>query len=349
MRTLFSLLVIITVSGCGQKTPDSQFFQTLSEKLITPSYRLLTQQSQTFYTATTQCQSTLNHSNSSAIHSEWRNTMAAWQTVEWVRFGPMAELSQQWQLQFWPDKKNIIGRKMKALLNKEALSIEDVKQAGVIAQGLPAIEYVLFDDRAAHIASIQQRCKLLVLVAEQLKANTLMLYNSWIDYSAKQINTLNATQHNKTMTILVINSLVQQLDRMVNQKIASPLNLGDNNKRINAYFLESWRSDHSFNNLKHNISAIDTLFNAGGLIEYLQGHDQQPLIDNISAKLLSIKTIISSDLPLASLDLIDNPKVSQSAILPLYTELDELRNLIKGDLVNALNIRISFNASDGDS
>ncbi|OBX36593.1 imelysin [Halomonas elongata] len=50
------------------------------------------------------------------LSQDWMDAYQAWQAVRFVDFGPIEQQSRAWQLQFWPDRKNLVGRKMQAWL-----------------------------------------------------------------------------------------------------------------------------------------------------------------------------------------------------------------------------------------
>ncbi len=81
------------------------------------------------------------------LTQDWLEAYQAWQAVRFVDFGPIEQQSRAWQLQFWPDRKNLVGRKMQAwLAADQPPSAEQIADGSVAAQGFPALEYLLFDD-----------------------------------------------------------------------------------------------------------------------------------------------------------------------------------------------------------
>lgn len=84
------------------------------------------------------------------LEDDWLEAYQAWQGVRFVDFGPIEQQSRAWQLQFWPDNKNLVGRKVQAWLNTDAPStIEAIAADSVAVQGFPALEYLLFDEHMA--------------------------------------------------------------------------------------------------------------------------------------------------------------------------------------------------------
>jgi predicted lipoprotein len=299
-----------------------------------------------------QCTTTQAEQTLEDLREYWQQTMNAWQMVQWIKFGPITEHSREWHIQFWPDTKNIIGRKVNTLLKNPNLSSVDLDRAGIIAQGLPALEYSLFDKKVEQITSKEQQCLLSLLIAEKMLLLTQSIYSDWLTYSSQQRRELHAIKdeaNKKRVTTLVINSLVQQLDVIVDKKIAKPFALGDSQARNNPYFLESWRSQHSYENIKTNISAIKNVFEQGGLKYYLLSSQKIQLADAIQEKMNTIEATIQNTDAFYFSTVVVDANIEKLKVEPLYQQLIELRHLVKIDLTKALNIRLGFNSSDGDS
>ena len=99
-----------------------------------------------------------------------------------LAFGPLAEGNRAWQIQFWPDKKNLVARQVEALLNsKPGLTAADLDNASVVVQGLTAYEYLLFDP-ALDLNNSEQKaryCPLLVAIGEHQQSLAADILASW--------------------------------------------------------------------------------------------------------------------------------------------------------------------------
>ena len=47
------------------------------------------------------------------LENDWLSAYQAWQAVRFIQFGPVEQNSRGWQLQFWPDRKNLVGSKVR--------------------------------------------------------------------------------------------------------------------------------------------------------------------------------------------------------------------------------------------
>jgi predicted lipoprotein len=115
MKVISLSLLCLLLSACN-KNPDRLLFQKLNKATIAPGYEQLKNQAGNIKFSKDQCISGQSERALEEMRHYWRTTMDAWQSVQWIKFGPITEDSREWQIQFWPDQKNIIGRKVNALL-----------------------------------------------------------------------------------------------------------------------------------------------------------------------------------------------------------------------------------------
>lgn len=83
------------------------------------------------------------------VEAAFRAAYLAWAPLDSYQFGPVEARAAALTVNFWPDKKNFVGRAMKALLAEPPARQRDpaaIAQHSVAAQGLPAVERLLYDD-----------------------------------------------------------------------------------------------------------------------------------------------------------------------------------------------------------
>ena len=115
---------------CAQSRPGCRFFDTLSDKVITPGYQALQQNASQFSLDAQDCEKNKVDATLKRYRAQWKNTMQAWQRIQWVNFGPITENSREWQIQFWPDRNNIVGQKIKFLLEQDGIDTADLDRQG---------------------------------------------------------------------------------------------------------------------------------------------------------------------------------------------------------------------------
>jgi predicted lipoprotein len=370
ITTTCLILLSTGLMSCGQKKPSVEFAQNTSSRVIAVAYNslhqdaiLLHEQSQNCLRDITDYAAVLEQ-----VKPQWINAWAAWQLVQWVQFGPIKQGGREWALQFWPDKRNLVGNKIKRLLiNKDFINDKAIEKDGVVVQGFSALEYLLFDKSAQALFSTKQRCLSINSIAKKIQITSESLNRDWHQYH--QDNFLNVDKPLPQAEILatqqavsiIINSMVAAMDTIIGRKISTPFaiitnsdgsnKINYNDKKSNAYFLESWRSQTSIANIKQNISALQNIISVGGLSELLIANDSQQLSQDLSDQITALLLLLESEAFDQSffMQLSQDKLPTSKHIKNLYSGLIRLRKLLSTDVSQLLGVKLGFNASDGDS
>jgi predicted lipoprotein len=112
-------------------------------------------------------------------------TALAWAGVEFLRFGPMAQIGRPERFNFWPDPRNVTVRQVNALLSKRDATALDpatlIKKSAAV-QGLTALEMLLFDDKrslADDSDAGKFRCDYAVAIAATMHAEAVKVIDEW--------------------------------------------------------------------------------------------------------------------------------------------------------------------------
>ena len=132
----------VATPTADQPARDAALIQQLVTVGIQPLYRDLQQRSQQLTQTSTEFCSTPSLENFQKLRDAWGETLLAWQRTDLLLFGPAIAEQLDFQINFAPPKKQIIKN---LLASDQPLSQEAVAAAGVGAQGLSSLEYVLFD------------------------------------------------------------------------------------------------------------------------------------------------------------------------------------------------------------
>lgn len=289
------------------------------------------------------------------VRQQWANTLAAWQTMDALLFGPAVEEQIDFTLYFQPAKKRIIK---KVLKSEEAITADTLEKAGVGAQGLAALEYVLFDREQTSDALLQRyqstantpspHCAYLMANTELLQQNLHTVYRGWHPqhgnfadafYTAGNGSAYYTEAYQPLEELM--NKLYQSAQKVSSRKLGVPLGQFKADK-VNAYKLEAWRSGRSLANIRANLQGIETLFNAGWL-EWLTTHNQTVLAKQLATQLEAIRTVSIVDN-----DLFTTLEQSPEQATRLYEATRELTRLIKTGLAPAMGVQLGFNDNDGD-
>lgn len=274
------------------------------------------------------------------LKSAWRDALIAWQAVRFVDFGPIEQNSRAWQIQFWPDRKNLVGRKVDAWLKRtDEASPSAIAEAGVAMQGLPAMEYLLFDERfqQSETPGWPKRCALLKPIATHLKTITRQLASDWQAYG-------NFYRDQGDLTARTAESAMNAVEHLRSRRLGAAMGLGGNTNR-NPYLGDAWRSGASLTAQQASLSGLSTYF-FPGLKRLLSARDQTGLFDDLTTQTNdTLSEYRSVEQPMTSLLKSDS---GYRILQGLYIELSQLEPLLIGRLASALDIQRGFNSSDGD-
>ncbi len=267
------------------------------------------------------------------LQGQWQDAMQSWMALQGQERGPLAALEQNWNVQFWPDKKDTTGRKMAELLKQHTpVSAQTLGAQSVTVQGLGALEWLLYDP-AANLPAQPDACQLGLAISQNLANKALIIANAWQKNPWAE---LDEASWNAEYIALLSNQLEFSMS-----KLSRPLaNIG----QPRPYFAESWRSKTSMRNLKANLVAMNRLYLAK-LDHQLRERGDSELADRIGQHFIdAIETWPEQ----ASLfDMLITRQGYQSA-LAQYNKLEQLKYLIHEEVATKLQIVIGFNSTDGD-
>jgi len=366
LRWPLLMVLGLALVACGKEPSEPKLLAHTANEVIVPLHAALdaeaqkqVEQSKAFCQAEESEQPGLQKS----LQDQWRVTMTAWAHVQPIGFGPIEDSNLRWKLQFWPDRKDITRKKVEALIaSDDVLNAKRVASASVSVQGLAALEYLLFDERASELTLYQQdarRCQLLTAIAERVQQVTFQLLNDWYgntdtpgyaDKFAQPGAENKLYPDNNAALADLLDTLVVGAEVVKRNKLGLPITNGKGASHAKPYRLEAWRSQYSLELMRASTATLEQLYrgNGGfGLADYLAEHEE---VD--SALLLAIDNAFKA--VNEQFSLLEGPLFTQIKQPEYYAQLIELhkrlsdlqRNLSK--LPESLGISLGFNSNDGD-
>ncbi len=332
--------VLLFITGCSQQTTGERSdFEALLIDQIQPRYTALVQQSENYSTAIREYCFQPNAERLEHTRENWRSAMLSWQSAETVSQLMLAEDMEGWRFQFWPDKKNLTGRKVKQRVQQsEPLGL---MSDSVILQGFSASEYLLFDSEVDFLETnrIKMNCVFLEANASAIVTNSTELQNRWINSGSyqKRLLALESETGKLDMSGWVLNTLDVQIARL-KRELSLPLG----KKRPNLYLAESWRSQQSLQNIRESLTAMLSMVALTGA---RAGNEKQiALWADLSRQIIAVQAL-ARQLPDGFSEAIDSGKLNE--LRHLEVELKVLgKQVVSG--AKTLNVALGFNASDGD-
>jgi predicted lipoprotein len=300
------------------------------------------------------------------VQAAWRRTMSAWLFASVPQFGPIRDDNRSLRIEFWPDANNNVPRAVEQLLaSGEPISADVLAGRSVAAQGLPALEQLLFDPDADPLAAFldpasgSRRCDAIRAMSTNLAAIAADVATAWQpsrgDYAEQLARSGvegGAFATRGAAVEEVINSMITVIERTKNDRLAKPLALPGGGSPVLAR-AESHRSRTSLANVARALEALRALYLGGEGAETAFGFDDflrlgtEASLDGRIQRLFESTIDRARALPASFTDLLADP-AAQPELSILFTELTELTGLLKNDLAEATGVVVGFNENDGD-
>ena len=201
-------------------------------------------------------------------------TVDAWSKVEIFRFGPINEDHRFDRLFYWPDPKGIGLKQVQDALAHQAATLPyELSKKSVALQGLPALEYLLYGDRADALAKGHQavdgtqslaqiedeasfRCSFANSVATNVDRIAKNVIEGWCEGSAYEKAFLtpsagdSAYHAPKEVTLELYKAFATGIELIRDQKLAKAL--GSSPSVARPKLAPFWRSGLTFPNMIGN-------------------------------------------------------------------------------------------------
>ena len=351
----FSLAMIISVLclSLSHKTLAKptfeqwqQFNVTTLNTYILPRYKSLAEESNLLAEASSKLCRETSAENLILNIQHFHRSFDAWQSIQNINFGPIETGMRGFSLQFWPDKKNHVGKRLQALLeqkNQQVLSDESFAKLPVSVKGFPAIERLLFNDEALSLFQDQNfRCQLLSKISHDIALKAQALHTEWQEDMAPQFQ--NPTQVDGYFedeidaATSLLKTLVEPIEVIGDLKLKRPM--GSTLGKAKYKRLESWRSARSARNIRLNTESLNALYQG---LKSLLPHSGIEAIDSLFVQALQ-QTGTRLNTPMK--DSINTPK-GYANMTQLVQTLSRLHAQLESS-VGKLGIHLGFNSRDGD-
>jgi len=280
--------------------------------------------------------------------------LEAWMGVQHLRLGAVEEQMRDFRIEFWPDKKNRVGKQLAEALASERADLLDpavLTDASVALQGFPALERLLFDDP---VAPGSYGARLAAAIGDNLAAMADSISAAWQAGGATARMLMEPGSQGarfatvQDVTAAFLGAMATQLEFITQRKLAAPL--GTSIDKARPRLAESWRSGRGMANVTANL---------GALTEFYVGPDGGPGLKTLVAEagfaeladdlqtLLARSYQTSHDLGPALAVLVEDETARQS-IQTIVDDTEEARHMVAGDVAGALGLVLGFNSLDGD-
>lgn len=282
--------------------------------------------------------------------SAFHDAIAAWMAVQHLRFGAAEEQMRDFRIQFWPDKRNRVGKQLGEAMRDERQDLLDpavLADASVALQGFPALERLVFVEA---VEPGSYGGALAVAIGNNLATMTDAIAGAWGPEGATGAALLSPGpgarySDHAAVTAAFVGAMAVQLEFIARRKLATPL--GESLAKARPRTSETWRSGGSLAHIATNLSSLSAMYDGEDRIGTLvveAGFEQvSGRLQGVMAEALASTEALGADLP---------PLVEEEAgreqLERIVAQVETAHGLVTGDVAGALDLVLGFNSLDGD-
>ncbi|WP_119300380.1 imelysin family protein [Dongia deserti] len=354
------LLLIATHPALALEDADySAAVAATAKTVIIPSYRAFGERAESLQAQLDALCKQPSEAALKGAQQQFAAVAAAWAQIQYISFGPIFEHQRAFRIEYWPDKRNVVGRQLAEVLKEQdraALEPKRFATTTVGVQGLPALERLLFaDDALAELngPNTSFRCSLFDAIGNNLKTIARDVVTGWTEGESSFLSRIEHPSENdeevpsgRDAAGRLLNDLLTATIAMRDMKLLAPL--GSALEKAKPHTAEYWRSGQSIAVLTTNVDGWRDLFGAKqGLGALLSAQpDGKQVADDVRATVdRAAHELAQVGMPL---DKAVADPTQRKQVEAFAAELMKLRDLLAGPVTTTLNLPIGFNALDGD-
>lgn len=329
------------------------FNQQMLEHHVLPRYKSLSISSEELKEATIGLCKTTDDAHLQKARSAFHHTMDAWESIQHIRSGPIETMMRNYSMQFWPDKKNHVGKHLETLITEKnitQLTSDDFYSITVAVRGLPAIERLLFDDGSLEaLDSNRFRCKVLERISAYVNEMSSAVTDEWQQEMIQEFATAGAEEDSlyesqEEAAVVILKPIIETLEIIKDLKIKRTL--GSQFSMVKSKRLESWRSQRSLVNIKLNIAAVKAIYTgengSSASLRQLLSDDEKSQLDTLFSTVEKSLNNIEQPMEIAV-----NSEQGYQTFLALTDDIERLLKAVESTIGNN-GIFLGFNSRDGD-
>ena len=356
---LLSLLVVaLLVVGCASATPPSRqaVLVSLIDDLIVPRFQAVATETGQLRDALHSLCAEPNGNTLDAARTAWREARAPWLRSQSMWFGPVMQRRSRILVDWSPiDPERIEG----TLAKRESVSASDVREFfGSTQRGLGAIEYVIFGEDAAVLASLSNpggiRCQYLTAIGDVVADEMAGVLADWTGDGSDGGG--YAGYFKGTASVALVDQ--QAIDEVVRTSvfITRSINdmrlgkaLGADGGQPDPLAVPGGDGNNAVTDLRNQVLGMqDTYLGAGadgalGISSLVQGVSEEAderMRGHFTAALEAIDALQE---PLQS-TVISDPEPARLA----HRRMQQLQRALNTEVVSLLGVTVGFADTDGD-
>lgn len=276
----------------------------------------------------------------------------AWASVEFITFGPVMLSLRSDRMNFFPERRNAVSRSVNELIadpTDERLKPDHFPRLSAAAQGLPALERILYDDGAdAALASgpeAARRCAVGLAISRNVEAIAADIRKGWGDRSEGLLAQLVAGKADpvffpdpSALLSQIVTDLAGAYQRVVDQRLLTVL--GKSADEAKPLLADRRRSGRAKATIVAMITSADSLGLALG-----EGIDAKKRAD--LSRVLAAADAAAQGLP-EDIGAAAQTAAGRKALQAASAAFKAAQAGVADPLAAGLGVPLGFNALDGD-
>lgn len=275
------------------------------------------------------------------LHESYAAAFSAWVRVSHLRFGPSEAENRAFALAYWPDPRGRTAKAIRKMLadgDEDLLSVEAYADMSIAARGFYALDYLLHEEDLAEIGTAAYRCALVRTIVADIHGTTSELAEAWADFAPRLTEPGPDSPYRTEAEVLQVlyKSASTGLEFASDMRLGRPLGTFE---RPRPNWAEAYRSGLSLQLLQEAVRG------AGGLAVRLASGDAD-LQERLRSELAAFQKDAAK---------LDDPVFASVAdpmgrfrVESLQADLNDIREIVQGELGPALGVSAGFNSMDGD-
>jgi uncharacterized protein len=265
------------------------------------------------------------------LAAAYRALAQAWWTIEAIRFGPVGEDFRAERLNFWPDRRNATTRGLAAMRDPAAPAptTETVRAQSAAAQGLPALERLVFEGKGD---MAPRDCALGTAIAANVDQMARDIEAGWSEIEQKAASDPDFARELSTR---ILTDVLGEFQVLIDAKLAA---LGKTLETARPDGLEGRRAGLEREALARPIASIT------GIARVLVDGRRE---GETALATLESALSIAEGLPPSLGPLLADPR-RRSQVVLLRDALRSAQETALSDLPSLVGVTVGFNSRDGD-
>ncbi|QUX92152.1 peptidase M75, Imelysin [Marinomonas sp. A3A] len=272
-----------------------------------------------------------------------------WQQVQWLNFGPVTYFMRYYAFEYWPDKKGVTQRQLRALAQGDPAVMDAPKfwtSASIAVRGLTAIESLLYHPDFEPTQSVEH-CRLLGKVTAHHLESANAVAKQWQDGKAQDwVFDEEGTGFDpeKVALELFLQQWIEHMSAVKDAKLETPIGY---NSRENLKLAEFYRSDLSLRAIQKNLQSYREIYHAGSPSLYEIAKQTNPALAEQFEEQLTQNIKLALQLPSDFFHADYTQEARVALAKPLVKSISNSQSYL-ASMVTQLGFQIGFNSRDGD-